>query len=217
MYNQKKAQLRALLANPVFNQSFPGQRGARIRQSLDIAFRDLDMLVQGGQARPGPNEVRLVAQAVRMIHEIVIYEPLNKFMSDFVNLYVEVMKNWNAQVARVRDIDVMLDATARLVAGYMTFLDTIDVMRRFIDRFERMMQYTPPSFDLSRHYLQVVLEKYERGEPINRYEEAKQRVAQQKSSGKQISSAAGKPKKKKGSKAKESADSGLQPPSAGSC
>lgn len=220
MYNQKKAQLRALLANPAFNQNFPGQRGSLIRQSLNVVFRDLDMLVQGRQPNPGPNEVRLVAHAARIVQEIATYEPLNKYMADLISVYVEVVKNWNAQVVRARDIDLMLDTTARLVAGYMTFLDAINIMRRFVDRFERMMRYTPPSFDLARHYLQLVLKKYERGEPINKYEEAKQHIVQQKQESEKDSDPnsqdkSGKKMKGRGKKEPSTADS--QQSSAGSC
>ena len=180
VYQQKKDRLLWFLRTQDFNRDFPGQFGETIRRSTDIVLRDLDALVGGSEATPTTEEAGVVGRSIHMVMDAVTYQPLNRFMADFIQLYLEVVKNWNLQTVRARDIDEMVDVSTRLVSGYLTVVDATTVLRRVTARLEHIMRYTPPSFELSRHYLSAVLEKYRKQEPINKYDCAKMRSDNQK-------------------------------------
>ena len=171
IYRQKKNALLRAMDAPVFNKYF-GPLGRDLRRSLNIMFRDLDALATNQQPQPTRDEARLVAITARTLSEVLMYQPLTPFMVNFSKDFAEVLKNWNDQLVRAQDIAHYASFIARVSEDYLTMHELAQILRGFVPRMQRMMEYTPPAFDLSRHYLEMVLKRHEAGQPINKYEEA---------------------------------------------
>jgi|GEM_PF-4556223 len=130
-------------------------------------FRDLDALAANRRPQPTRDEARLVAITARTLSEVLMYQPLTPFMVDFSKDFAEVLKNWNDQLVRAQDIAHYASFIARVSEDYLTMHELAQILRGFVPRMQRLMQYTPPAFDLSRHYLEMVLKRHEAGQPIN--------------------------------------------------
>ena len=172
MYMQTKNRILSLSRTPQFRMEF-GRNTEVITQALNIMFNQLDKLVKDMRTVPTDEERSIIASATKKILEKIVYDPITPFLVDFVSLYVEVATNWNMQIGRQYDMDLWLDTMQRLIQSHLTIKDAIDVMKKLTERCKRLLNYEPPAFTLARHYLQVIQDKMEKGEPINEYEKAK--------------------------------------------
>ncbi len=169
---KKNAVLRALRSD-LFLKYFGGRLGEDIRRSVNILFRDLDALASNRRAAPTQDEARVVALTIRSLADYLMHQPISPFVANFSRDYAEVVKNWNDQTVRARDIQQFSEFVVRLTMDYLTMNELVAVLRSFVPRMERLLRYTPPAFELSRHYLELILKKHESGQPINEYEAAR--------------------------------------------
>jgi len=172
MYMETKNKILNLTRRPQFRAEF-GRYGDAITQSLNIMFTHLDKLVRDMRTVPSDEERSRIASATNKILEKVVYDPITPFLVDFVSLYIEVAKNWNMQIGKQYDMDLWLDTMQRLIQSHLTIKDAIDVMKKLTERSKRLLNYEPPAFTLARHYMQIIQDKMEKGEPINEYEKTK--------------------------------------------
>jgi len=172
MYMETKNKILNLTRRPQFRAEF-GRYGDAITQSLNIMFTHLDKLVRDMRTVPSDEERSRIASATNKILEKVVYDPITPFLVDFVSLYTEVAKNWNMQIGKQYDMDLWLDTMQRLIQSHLTIKDAIDVMKKLTERSKRLLNYEPPAFTLARHYMQIIQDKMEKGEPINEYEKTK--------------------------------------------
>ena len=171
-YRKRKDELLSAMRSPLFDRYFGGSFGSNIRRAISIMLRDLDLLVSNRRPAPSRDDARFIATTSRALTDFLMREPLTPFITQFAMGYSEVLKNWNDMTIRAQDIDHYSRVIARLAEDYLTMHELVQVLRSFVPRMERLMRYTPPAFELSRHYLEVVLKKHASGEPINKYEEA---------------------------------------------
>jgi len=172
MYLNAKSRLLKLISSPEFGYEF-GRFSDMIRQSVRVMIKHLDELIRERRVEPTDRERSIIASATNRVIAKIIYDPITPFLREFITLYVEVLKNWNAQIGYQYDIDIMVDTIHRLISQHMTLMDAVNVMKQLIKRVEDILKYEPPAFTLARHYLEVIQKKFDKGEPINEYERAK--------------------------------------------
>jgi hypothetical protein len=122
--------------------------------------------------RPSQEEYDTVKRASDMLIDVAIFWPIDEYLTDLIRAYSRTIRVWAGRCGCV-DQQRVAEVLDRLLHQHLTILDAIGIMRKLIRRLEPIAQYTPPSFQLARHYLESIVEKYEKGEPINIYEERK--------------------------------------------
>ncbi len=162
--------LRRLAAEGVLYKYF-ARDGDRIRAAVDAMIKTMGR-------KPGKQEFQLVDYASNRVLDVVVYWPLDAYLRDFSTAFSRVLRAWamscGCDVLRIR-----ADAIERVIMQHLTILDAIAVMRKLLRRIEPLAKYTPPSFQLARHYLETILKKYERNEPVNIYEQRKRETENQ--------------------------------------
>lgn len=107
----------------------------------------------------------LVNRAAEIVTSVAMSEPITQYFRDLMEGYLPLVNNWNKQLGKNRNIDVLIGATQRIVEDMMTMKDVTEVMKRTNKKLQQLLRYKPPAFDLSRHYLLSLQNDIEKNEP----------------------------------------------------
>lgn len=163
--NVRNSVIRAVNSNE-FLREFG--RGAEIKDAVNIMVSGLDEIMRGSRSGVSPNMHDRVERGTKHVMEYVIYKKFSKFGASFSYNYAELLTIWNKELGYNVDYDIMADAIKSIVRSYLTIMEAIDVLRSLLGRVERYVDYEPPAYKISRHFLQEVLERNKKDfKPLN--------------------------------------------------
>jgi len=143
-------------------------RGADIKDAINIMVLGLDEIMRGSRSGVSSNMHDRVDRGTKHVMEYVIYKKLDKFGASFSYNYAELLSMWNKELGYNVDYDIMADAIKSIVRSHLTNMEAIDVLRSLLDRAKRYVDYEPPAYKISRHFLQEVLERNKKEfKPLN--------------------------------------------------
>jgi len=172
MYMQTRGRLVNMLNSQQIIREF-GRKADAVRHGCDVMISQLDLVLRGKRVVPNDSERSAVATATNAILEKVVYDPIDRFTADFAMLFAEIAKNWNQKIGYQYDMDIWVDTIARVVQQHLTIVDAINILRQLLNKCVNLLNYEPPAFTLSKHYLKVIEDKMEKGEAVNEYEKEK--------------------------------------------
>lgn len=143
-------------------------RGPDIKDAINIMITGLDEIVRGSRSGVSQNMYERVERGTKHVMEYVIYKKIDKFGASFALAYTDLLTMWNKELGYNVDFDIMADAIRSIVRSHLTINESIDVLRSLLMRAERYLQYEPPAYKISRHFLHEVLDNIEKDyRPLN--------------------------------------------------
>lgn len=130
-----------------------------IEQAFQVMKRHMNKLGKDKEVDAKPKEVAVVKKAVYIIFRIAVYEPIDSYLRDLAVLYMQLVFNWNNALLQDAELVTRIRATSNIVESQLTMLDTINLLKKLLKQGHDMKNWSPPAFELSRHYLETLEKK----------------------------------------------------------
>ncbi|NPV54655.1 MAG: hypothetical protein HPY71_14265 [Firmicutes bacterium] len=109
-------------------------------------------------APEGSREIDLVAGTFQIIEHAFLVRQVPEAVMDFIDKYILLAFNWN-KLACSDKIAEGVQAVLNLKSYHQSVVETTRVLRYLIREARSILEFKPPIFDLSKHYLQAIQEK----------------------------------------------------------
>jgi len=142
-----------------------GTRGSKMITSAFILMKSqLGLLAdddENGKVLVPEEYRKTILDTCELIYVIAIENPLTGFYKDVVKDYLPLMNNWNKHIGRSKKMGNYILGTRRIIDSATTIAQANLVMRHLLRKLRKEMNYRPPAFDNSRHYLESLEEEIE--------------------------------------------------------
>lgn len=125
----------------------------KLRKVLGIIESQLNQLNEGKKVVISDADKSRVKEIVDLFMNIAIYQPIAPIFRDLSEAYLVLVFNWNRELVGIADIAKNILATQHIVRRQMTIYETVNLVKMVSAKLERLSQYEPPAFELSKHYL----------------------------------------------------------------
>ena len=104
-------------------------------------------------------DVKLAEDSIRMISTKVLNEGISNDFCVFVKAFCNLLYNWNNNVLENKDIELLCIFNGKIIDIRNNMLKTIDVMKDVYEHYKDLAGWMPPAFDISKAYLEKLLEE----------------------------------------------------------
>ena len=115
--------------------------------------RQMNALMKEDGITATEKEIDNVKAALQHLLHGIITEPLTDFVRDLTTEMGRLSFNWNKFIGKKQTIETTSLAIQRIARGNKTMNDTEMVLKKLLKRAQANLQYKPPAWELSRHYL----------------------------------------------------------------
>jgi len=136
-----------------------GDRLPALKKALGIMECQMDDLAQDKKIEASGEDKSTVKEAVNSFLSIAVSQPITLIFRDLSRTYLLLAFNWNRELGKRQDMESEIRAVQGIVEGQLTMLDTINLLKTLLQRGREMLDYRPPAFELSRHYLESLREE----------------------------------------------------------
>ncbi len=98
-----------------------------------------------------------VFNIVMLFIDIMSNDELSEKRKDFIKDYCLLIQNWNTE--KNYDLIVKLDYIHRFFEENFTLLEALSLSQRTQERIIYVQNWLPPSINISKHYLNVLMER----------------------------------------------------------
>lgn len=133
-----------------------GPRLDKVKKVLEIVECQMNDLAEDKTVEASGEEKSRVKEVVNLFLSIVVNQPIVPIFRDLSRFYLLLVFNWNKELGKRVDIETSVNATQRIVEGQMTMIETISLLKVLLKRGRDMKNWSPPAFELSRHYLETL-------------------------------------------------------------
>lgn len=171
MMLDKYNNLRRAILRAMNSQDFAKHygRGEQVKRAIEIMIQSLDIVAKGGRTGVGQNMTEIVRKGAMIVMEKVIYDKHDKFTVNFALMFADLLRMFNKELAYNFEFDIMADAIRSIVRSHLTIMEAIDVLRNLLNRADRYLKLEPPAYGISRHFVEMVWNKLEKGEEVGDY------------------------------------------------
>jgi len=103
-------------------------------------------------------DVKLAKDSIRMISTKVLNEGISDGLCAFVKAFCNLLYNWNNNVLEDKDIELLCIFSGKIIDLRNNMLNTVDVMKDVHEHYKDLGGWMPPAFDISKAYLEKLLE-----------------------------------------------------------
>lgn len=135
-----------------------------------------------------PHEAQSIGRLFDILVEFVLYRELTPVFRDLAYTLCTLGRNWNDNTIQDKNLNNNITVVAKIVRDIRTVDETMDLLKKLIEKGREVYGYEPPSFTLSEHYFKTLM-----GQTVKEETEEKQPEIPEE-----------KPKKKKTTKKKTS-------------
>lgn len=133
-----------------------GPRLDKVKGVFELLQRQMNELAEDKAVEASGEEKSRVKEVADLFLSIAVNEPITPIFRDLSKFYLLLMFNWNKELGKRPDIEKQISTSQKIVMAEMTMLDTIDLLKYLLKRGRDMKNWTPPAFELSRHYLETL-------------------------------------------------------------
>jgi len=98
-------------------------------------------------------EKSTVKEALNMLLSITINQPMKPILKDLGIEFGLLAFNWNKVYGKRPDITSTVISIDNVVRGTLSLTESINIIKRLAQKLKEMEKFSPPAFELSRHYL----------------------------------------------------------------
>ncbi|MHA1286995.1 MAG: hypothetical protein ACTSPB_06265 [Candidatus Thorarchaeota archaeon] len=140
-----------------------GPRQQLIEKVFRLITNQLDKQIKGEEVEATGREKSVVKEVTSIFLRKAIHDPITPFFRDLTKEFGLLIFNWNNSLGKKPDIAQNVLLATRIVDAHMALVDAIFVAKALCDKMRKLMQWTPPAFDLSKAYLKSLEEPSEKG------------------------------------------------------
>jgi hypothetical protein len=131
-------------------------------QNLDNIKKTV--LIIEGKLGPGKNKkvipdeeaARSIGNTLGFLLHLTIEKPITPIMKDLVNEFLILSSYWNENIGQDLRIRTNIYDLRRFIDYHLSVMDVIQVTKTLLQRVEQMQNFSPPAFELSKHYLKAL-------------------------------------------------------------
>jgi len=131
-----------------------GSRIDKVKGVFELLQRQMNELTEDKAVEASGEEKSRVREVADLFLSIAVNEPIVPIFRDLSRLYLLLMFNWNKELGKRGDIGKQISTAEKIVTAQMTMFDTIDLLKYLLKQGRNMRNWSPPAFELSRHYLE---------------------------------------------------------------
>ncbi len=125
-----------------------------IRKGLETMESQMEKLAKDEQVQASGQDKSTVKGVTDIFLNVAVNQPMIPISRDLTLNYLLLTFNWNLALGKRPDIEQNIKAVQGIVRGEMTIVDAINTLKALLERAKSLTQYTPPAFELSKHYLE---------------------------------------------------------------
>jgi hypothetical protein len=118
---------------------------------------DISLLEKEEEIPDKKDTMNSVFEIVLVFMDILTNENLSEKSKDFIKDYCLLIQNWDTE--KKYDLTVKLDYIHRFFKEDFTMLEALLLSQRIQHRIISVQEWLPPSINISKHYLNVLMEK----------------------------------------------------------
>jgi|WetSurSiteA1Bulk_404760.scaffolds.fasta_scaffold00566_11 hypothetical protein len=106
-------------------------------------------------------DITLPKKCLYILGNTVLDQGFNENISLFISNMIELISNWNNNLTKNTDISLLCRLIFLLLEINKSLEKTITTLRVACERSRMLKEWMPPAFEMSKEYLNVLLEKAE--------------------------------------------------------
>lgn len=106
-----------------------------------------------------PHEAQSVGKLFDILVEFALYRELTPIFRDFAYALYSLGRHWNENTVKDQNLLNNMTVVAKVVRDMRTHDETMDLLRKLIDKGREIYRYEPPAFKLSEHYFKTLTGK----------------------------------------------------------
>lgn len=163
-FEETVAYLGQTVESDAIYETFKAGEVEQFRKAVNVMRDHIRRAVeQGGEeqvcvAAPSAADTDLVSGTLQIIERAFLVRRLPDTISQFIDKYVLLAFNWNKLACSDR-VAEGVQAVLNLMNYHQSVVETTKVLRYLIRETRGILEFKPPVFELSRHYLQAIQER----------------------------------------------------------
>jgi hypothetical protein len=152
IYKPNTKKIRSVLSHPQIYTVLEERNRQELKKIINWLLENL------GEKNPklqNENLVR-VTGSVDLLKKLVIERPITPILSDLCEEFIVLVAAWNESVAKNLQLRESIYDLRRLLDCHYSFADLINISKILIQKIEQFRQFSPPAFEISRHYLESI-------------------------------------------------------------
>lgn len=147
--NVKK--LEYILGHRDLNAILSRDRQKVVKCAFELMKRQLDSEKFDKEA--SGKEKSTVKEALNTLLPVVINQPMRPILRDLGLEFGLLAFNWNKAFGKRPDIADVAVTIKNVVERTLSLMEAIDIIKGLTNRVQDMERFSPPAFELSKHYL----------------------------------------------------------------
>jgi len=161
-YERTVGRLQQLLKYRTELETTFGKLGAdTLRDAARIMICHMEALQADQQVNVTANERQRIYAALNTVKSYCLDKPITVYAIDFIKEFTLLMYNWNVNVNKNRTVEKDIRLIRNIIEMKTTIDESIQLLKRLIEKAKRTANYMPPAFEMSKHYLQILQRKIE--------------------------------------------------------
>ncbi len=133
-----------------------------VERNLDLVKKTVELInghLKKKTREITEEEINQVRRVLNIILMILMEKPLTPILKDLANELIVLAAFWNETIAKSLHIREMIYALRRMIDTNLSFTDLIQSTKVLLRKFEEIQRFSPPSFEISKHYLKAIEEQ----------------------------------------------------------
>ncbi len=126
---------------------------------FNLMEKNMNDLVEDKEVKVSDKDKENVKRVVNIFLNVAVDQPITPLFRDLSHCYLLLAFNWNKELGKMKNVENIIKAVQRITDGQLTMVDTISLMKQLQARLKSFQNYNPPVFELSRHYLETLIEE----------------------------------------------------------
>jgi hypothetical protein len=139
---------------------FFGKNKEDIKESCELMSKHVKLMVENLQITEV--DISLPKKCLHIFGNTILEDGLPDYISMFITKMLELISNWNNNLACNNDIALLCKLLFFLLEINKNLSKAINVLRISTERNKMLNEWHPPAFEVSKEYLNVLLEKAEK-------------------------------------------------------
>jgi len=132
-----------------------------IKETLSKVVDDIKEMMENDKCDL-VDKTKDVKDIIMVLIRSYLFNPINEDVTKFIKAFHMIIFNWNNNSVKDKEIDTLIQALNRYSECSFTMMESIDVMKTLINNMKDLKSWTPSSFDISKHYFDILSEEKEK-------------------------------------------------------
>ncbi|RLA81654.1 MAG: hypothetical protein DRG33_00095 [Deltaproteobacteria bacterium] len=156
---QEIEQLKELLNRQILLELYGPKWKELYRRELVRCISDIEAKMRSDSVKPKAKK-NVLDSFLQDTKLLIIENPLDTEMRNMIRQLLTLLYNWNKAFSDEKELEIDILLAIRLIDQTLTLAEYLSVSRELLRRLRDLSHFSPPTFELSRHYLQTLLDKY---------------------------------------------------------